>query len=83
MHTQSKLCSFTKIHTYNWWERTWKDHVVQMDEHALKHTTNVYNQKLKFKILKNSLTALQKIQVGNKTNIKPKKASNLNKPEKI
>ena len=44
-----------------------------MNEHALKHTSYAYNLKLKFSILKDSLSALQKLPSVNKLDIKPKK----------
>ncbi len=44
-----------------------------MNEHVLKHTTFVYNLKLKFSIIKNGLSALQKLQTEKKTNLKSKK----------
>ena len=43
-----------------------------MNEHVLKHTTFVYNLKLKFSIIKNGLLALQKLQTEKKTNLKSK-----------
>ena len=44
-----------------------------MDEHALKHTCYAQILKLKFNILKDSLSALQKLQSVNKLDFKPKK----------
>ena len=44
-----------------------------MDEHALKHTDYAQILKLKFNILKDSLSALQKFQPANKLDFKPKK----------
>ncbi len=43
-----------------------------MNEHVLKHTTFVDNLKLKFSIIKNGLSALQKLQTEKKTNLKSK-----------
>ena len=44
-----------------------------MDEHALKHIDYAQILKLKFNILKEGLSALQKFQPANKLDFKPKK----------